>query len=215
MAAINIDFPWSRGRIYKISEPTLPPSDDAFAAKIDEPHIQQTGPSEPLERPLLHNPHLYLDFAQVDGSPESCRRFAQKWGLLRTHAEVGAREPLSYWRDQIRTMKESVDGLRHAIEEQALPPLGAFITDEIELFVTLDKLDGRPALSFHPRSLVKAMRIQLAQSIASGKSIEVCQACSRWFETGGRGPGAKRAKTKFCSDKCRNDFHYDQRRVKK
>jgi len=213
MAAINIDFPWSRGRTYKVIEPTLQSSD--FAARIDEPHIQQTGRTEPLERPLLHNPHLYLDFAQLDGSSESCRRFAEKWGLLRTHAEVGAHEPLSYWCDQIRTMHESVEGLRRAIEEQLLPPLGAFITDEIELFVVLDKLDGRPALSFKPRSLVKAMRIQLAQSIASGKSIEVCQNCNRWFEVGGRGPGTKRAKTKFCSDKCRNDFHYDQRRVKK
>jgi hypothetical protein len=58
------------------------------------------------------------------------------------------------------------------------------------------------------------MRLQLAQSIGSGKDISVCRACDKWFETGGRGPGAKRAKAQFCPDKCRNDFHYSQSKRK-
>jgi hypothetical protein len=203
VAVINVDFPWARGRTYEIVKPAN-----------DEPYIRQTGKNEKPEFPL-QNPHLYLDFAQLDGSPESCLRFAKAWGLLKTQAGIGEQERLSFWRDQIREMRQTIEGLRRTIEEHAVPPLGFFVIDEVEVRLIINRLDGRPALSFQPRLLVRAMRVQLAQSIASGKSIDVCQACNKWFETGGRGAGVKRAKTKFCSDKHRNDYHYDQRRAGK
>ena len=72
-----------------------------------------------------------------------------------------------------------------------------------------DSWDAKPALVLQPRTLLSAMLVQIAQSRASGASIHVCEQCQKWFEVG---VGAKRALvTKFCSDRCRNRYHYEQR----
>src|SRR5262249_33224748 len=136
------------------------------------------------------------------------------WGLLRTYAERGAQEPLSLWQREIKLMKATVRALRRAIDEDAIPSRGALITAELEVLLVPGKPDGWPVLSFRPRILRDAMRIQLAQSIAGGNAISVCPICGVWFQRGGRGGDAKRSIARFCSDKCRNTFHNKQRASK-
>jgi hypothetical protein len=77
--------------------------------------------------------------------------------------------------------------------------------------------DSAPAgahrgLVLRPPSLIDAIKLQLAQSVASGNAISTCQQCSKWFEVGGKG---KRNIAKFCSDRCRSRFNYEQQRVQK
>jgi hypothetical protein len=217
MPTISIGFEWPRGRDYEIVEPDLPRSErDPFAKTIDEPHIRQVGPNErerPARRPLEISPSLHLDFAKLRHSREDCLRFARSWGLLRTYAQPGAQEPLSRWFKEIDRMKASVGGLRRAFEEKVIPKPGFLIT-ELDVILVPGKPDGRLALSLRPKVLVDAMRVQLAQSIAGGNEISVCEVCGSWFEKGGRGGDAKRSIARFCSDKCRNQFHNERRASK-
>jgi hypothetical protein len=213
MPTIAIGFEWPRGRVYELVEPELPRSkNNPFAATIDELHIRQTGLTErekPARRPLEISSRLHLDFAKLK-TDEDCLHFARSWGLLRTHAEKGAQEPLSLWRREIDRMNTSIDGLRRAFEEKVIPQLGALVTS-LDVLLLAGKPDGRPTLSLRPTILLDAMRLQLAQSIAGGNVINVCPVCDSWFEKGGRGGDAKRSIAKFCSDKCRNQFHNDRR----
>jgi len=110
-------------------------------------------------------------------------------------------------------MKASVGGLRRAFEEKVIPKPGFLIT-ELDVILVPGKPDGRLALSLRPKVLVDAMRVQLAQSIAGGNEISVCEVCGSWFEKGGRGGDAKRSIARFCSDKCRNQFHNERRASK-
>jgi hypothetical protein len=221
-AKISIGFEWPRGRSYEIVEPPLPRSkNDPLAKTIDEPHIRQTGRTEketPERQPLEIHPSLYLDFAKLDGSAEfaeACRRFAQNWGLLTQYAEPNAQEPLSLWRREIKTMKDTIERLRRAFEEKIIPSRGDWIPTDLQLVLAFPgKPDGRPVPLFRPRTLRDAMRVQLVQSIARGNAVNVCPVCGGWFERGGRGGDVKRSIARFCSDRCRNAFHNKQRASK-
>jgi hypothetical protein len=213
MTLINIDFSWQVGSKYEIFRPS--PEDMANPhAAIREPVILQVGPVEEDRQPLIRNPlmrnsALYSAFANLKKQQDfekACLSFAYTYGLPTQIAEDGAKERLSVWRDLVERMSDSIDGLRLAKNENALPSIGAAIT-EIEVRV-LPGQDGLATLALRPPKLWEAMRLQLGQSITSGKSIEVCQNCQRWFETGGgRGNGARRRDAKFCSEDCRKNSH--------
>jgi hypothetical protein len=221
-AKISIGFEWPRGRAYEIVEPSLPRSKkDPLAAMSNEPHIRQTGRTEkenPARQPLEIHPSLYLDFVKLDGAAEfaeACRHFAQNWGLLTRYAEPNAQEPLSLWRSEIKTMKDTIERLRRAFEEKIIPSRGEWIPTDLQaVLVPPGKPDGRARLLFRPRVLRDAMRIQLMQSIAVGNAVNACPVCGSWFERGGRGGDVKRSIARFCSDRCRNAFHNKQRASK-
>src|SRR5262249_6759337 len=104
MSTIRIHFEWSRGHAYGWAAPReggawmLLPTD---ASVPPSPLICQRGKGRERYRPLEIHESLYLDFAALDGSPEACLGFAQRWGLLTRHAAPGAAEPVSEWRKQI------------------------------------------------------------------------------------------------------------------
>lgn len=217
---IRIGFEWSRGFAYKclpprgkklsdwrpatkrsprviraFESPDIPQFADPGAEKW---RICQNGRGQTTTRPLeIHNT-LYTDFANLDGSPESCVVFANAWGLLTTPARAGAEEGLNVWQDKIRRMKMWIDmGARYgtarmAYLEVALQPPGP---------------NGKPTLLLNPRTLFDAMLVQFAQSAATGNSVRTCAQCGRWFEVGGK---TKRSISKFCTDACRNRYHYEQ-----
>lgn len=210
MARINIDFTWPVGSEYKIVRPSPAEIDDSFAA-IREPCILQVGPAQYERRPL-DNGKLHLQFADLSKAPDfdrACLGFARAFGLPTQRAEDGAKERLSNWRALVERMTESMEGLRRAQEENALPSIGAAIT-EIEVRL-LPGQDGRATLSLRPQRLWDAMRLQLGQSIAGDRELATCPNCNRWFEVGGRGAGVKRARAIFCEPKCKNEFNYRKR----
>ncbi|CCE06442.1 hypothetical protein BRAS3843_1730011 [Bradyrhizobium sp. STM 3843] len=208
---IQIDFKWPVGSAYKIENPDpLVSRLDPFA-QMKEPSIVQVGSAQ-FERWPLENGSLHLRFARLADKPaaqfaEACRTFALGFGLLQTYAEDGASEPLSLWRDRAQTMRDSIDGLRRAKQHGALPDTGATITEaSVQLMP-----DGR--LAIRPRVLWDAMRLQLAQSITSGRDIGECKNCGEWFEIGGRGDHVRRVGSEFCSDTCRSKFNYREKRT--
>jgi hypothetical protein len=194
MTTIKIDFEWTRGRRYE----HVPYKGGGAIRQTDKGGER----FNPLD--LGGATSLAVTFAGLNGSSEGCVDFATHFGLLTTPARFGAAEPLDIWQREIRRMKSLIsmtDVVRAANSRRIRMKMAT-------LNVGLQSgLPGRrPALVLWPQTLLDAMIVQFAQSKASGRTIRVCQQCGNWFE---QGLDAKRSVAKFCSDRCRNRYHYE------
>ena len=101
---IDIGFKWSHAREYECVE--------VDGVKV----IRQKGtkrekPKEPLMIAGAAKKPLYAQFGELDGSEESCVKFASYWGLLWNESPAAA-EALADWRREIRNMKRMMNVLR-------------------------------------------------------------------------------------------------------
>jgi hypothetical protein len=201
---IDISFQWTRSLGYECVGTGNMRRIQPTGKKRDEPF-------EPLR--IQTEKPLYLRFAELDGSEEACLRFAQAWGLLLSEKQTEG-ERLSDWRDSIREMKNAVSALG-ALDEQpggivrrAKPGAMAKITT-LDVLLRSGDQGSRPALVLKPRHLQDAMYLQLGKFVAGDGSVGVCKQCNGWFE---RGAGdSRRSIAIFCSEKCKNRFHYLER----
>jgi hypothetical protein len=200
MSTIQIDFEWTRAFAKTAGEP-------AYA--IEGGKIRQIGRGKQRYSPLISNNSLFLDFAQLDGSPASCLSFAEKRGLLVEPASISnpPSEDLSFWRAEIKKMFSLVRMLPTVIRVVNSRGTYARVGKLNVLLVPGTGPDARPVMVMEPENLLQAMNLQLAQSVAGGAALIPCQQCGRWFEAG---HGAKRTVAKFCTDSCRNRFHYER-----
>lgn len=215
MPAIEIDFEWPVSPGYRIvvKEPYVP--EDGRAPSLlfskDKPTIWIVAkPGEPtLKRPVALRPTLFLDFASLDGSAEQCIEFAEKWGLLgyfRLDKIPIQKEDLDSWQRHINSMKLMVDDWKN---KSIVGTYKRFAkVAELEAGI-IEKTFGEYSLEIRPRSLLAAMRLQFAQSVATGKALQSCNWCGSWFETG-KG-SQRRTGAKFCTDACRTHFHNHRR----
>ncbi len=179
------------------------------------PHIVRKGGQLRTTRPLESHSTLFMEFAHLDGTDEeSCLRFASKYGYLGLIPGLGKAddpvgplgEPLSEWREQITNMRHAV-GAWQAIPDTFGSSREIPIT---RLDVSLVPIDGRPTLRIRPRSLIGAILLQFAQAVSTNLDIRTCRHCGKLFETGGTG---RTRKARFCSDRCRNDYHIARRKT--
>jgi hypothetical protein len=198
---LDLDWEWGRAHRY---EPGTASGD---------PVIQQVGRGRDRIRPLgEHRPRpAYLEFATLDGSPEACLAFASSWGLLFSPPKDGAAEPLSTWRQEIKTLKRLLDAV----------PAHIITVHSRRTSVKITKLDvglvsgdpgGRPRLMIQPENLLSAMLLQFAQAQAGGASVAACAQCGTLFEIGGRGRNRRRVGAQFCKPACRMRYHYENSR---
>jgi hypothetical protein len=160
---------------------------------------------------------LYLRFADLDGSEESCLRFARAWGLLTTESPTGE-EMLETWQELIQAMRKTMVRLG-VVEESppSIPPKRG--SAKVWKIASLDVLlvgggpssseASRPMMLLQPRHLLEAMHLQLGISVAVGGSVRACKQCGGWFERGAT--ESRRSIAVFCSEKCKNRFHYLER----
>jgi hypothetical protein len=66
--------------------------------------------------------------------------------------------------------------------------------------------------SWQPRNLLGAMYLQMYQLMISSGELRSCRYCGRIFSLAPSMPGSKErkphSKKAFCSDKCRQNYHY-------
>jgi hypothetical protein len=205
---MNIGFEWTRGRTYECG-----PSISNKAARV----IRQVGRGSDAFRPLeikrVSKP--YLEFANLSGTPEQCIKFASTFGLLTLPARNGAEERLDFWQREIKKMKGSI-AMFEATSDQ---PGGILRTvasrrvnakmASIDVWLECPDPNARPVLIWKPRSLLDAMLLQLAQTIAGSGSIHVCKQCGNFFEAGSN--EGRRSIAVFCSESCKNRHHYLKR----
>jgi hypothetical protein len=159
------------------------------------------------------NAPLYVRFANLDRSEESCVKFATYYGLLRAQSRDEA-EPLDDWDKEICKMRGLVSLLQLQVKEDApggITLLGSSRKAPVAL-TTIDVIlepgspGKRPKLSLKPATLRDAMYLQLGKSLATEGSLQSCRQCGKWFERGTT--EARRSIAIFCSEKCKNRFHY-------
>jgi hypothetical protein len=200
---IDISFQWTRSLAYEC----VTRGGRKWIAPVGK---KRDTPFEPLkidcEKPL------FLRFAELDGSEESCLRFAHHWGLLRSELQTSS-EALEDWREQIKDMRQRISWFGTDDDEPLAPKLPAGeawkLTNLEVLLVPARSETKRFAMVLHPKNLIEAMHLQLATSVAGSGSIRTCKQCGSWFESGAS--ESRRSVAIFCSEKCKNRFHYLER----
>jgi hypothetical protein len=200
---IDINFQWSHPLAYECVI--------HGGRKSIKPVGKKRGtPFEPLK--IVGEKPLFLRFAELDGSEESCLRFAHYWGLLHTESQT-ASEALEDWQGQIKEMRQSVTWFGTDNDVPLAPKLPAGnawkLTSLDVLLVPARSETERFAMALQPKNLIEAMRLQLATSVAGSGSIRTCKQCGGWFERGAT--ESRRSIAVFCSEKCKNRFHYLER----
>ena len=173
-----------------------------------------------LQKPLEMSPVLYGNFAHLNGSPEDFLAFANKWGLLISgpnslsddvffNPETGWHEPVSLWEEELGKIRMGITDRRDGdfIRKWSHIKIRDFFA-----YLYPSSEDGA-SLRIEPSSLISAMWLQFFQSVASDRTILTCEYCGRWFEAG---PGTgKLLRAKYCSDRCRYQFHNERKKAAK
>ncbi len=175
----------------------VPREDDAL-------RIVAKGKGERLHRPLEIHPTLYLEFAKLDGTDQSCLEFANRFGLLGLNPK-GRGEAWVLWQDAIISLAKAIElsqSDRRALEGYRILPLHGALRPSPP--------DGRLVFRLSPSSLLHAMHLQFVHAISSGLTIKVCRLCGKWFEAGG---DLRRRDAQFCSKEHKvNYFNLEKRR---
>ena len=186
--------------------PFSPPGPTAVDVDLG-PRIKRRGGPLRMIRPLDHNT-LFVDFAHLDGSDDSCIEFASRFGYLGTFSggiSEDRGESVLLWRDDIDNMRRNVEAWQ--ANPAAFVPVREIVMAVLD--ASLVPLDGRAVLRIRPRSLMGAMQLQFAQAVSTGLDIRNCDHCGKLFEIGG---GGRTRKARFCSDRCRTDYHVARRK---
>ena len=159
---------------------------------------------------------LHVRFANLDRSEEACVKFASAYGLLRTQSRDKS-EPFDDWKKSIDMMNGLASALQLQVNEDA--PGGITLAGSSRKApIRLTSIDAvlvpgssgqRPKLSLEPATLLDAMYLQLGLSLTTEGSLQSCKQCGKWFERGTT--KARRSIAVFCSEKCKNRFHYVER----
>ena len=167
-------------------------------------------------RPVEQYPTLYAEFAELDGSKQTCLQFAHKYGLLFADLtrplglgnNPGVFETLRNWKDSIEDVR---DIIRRCELSRANPP-EAFRQfgkrDKslfgVDLYLSIKGPHSPATLDIRGTVLRSAIELQAIASILGGRRSVKCIECSTWFEIGG---GARRSQSKFCSTRCKDSYH--------
>jgi hypothetical protein len=195
MTMIDINFQWTRSRAYEC------------VTEAGRKRIVPVGKRDSFEPLKIESEKpLYMRFAELDGSADACLNFARTWGLLKTQTEP---ERLDDWKREIDGMKWSISALRD-FEENPIGPSQTIRVTTLDIcLVTAGTNSRRPSLLSVPSNLISAMYLQLGKFVASAGSIGACKQCGEWFERGAS--ESRRSISIFCSEKCKNRFHYLER----
>ena len=167
------------------------------------------------KKPLEIRPVLFMDFANLDGSAESCLGFANKWGYLGLglfpsddQSPYGG-EALDQWQERIQSMREAIEVWKDNPEILLVGGRNEFFVSEMRAVLVQSPPDGSLEMRVRPSSLYSAMRLQFGGAVASGSFVRTCDQCGQWFGAGGSG---RRMDARFCSNKCRADYHNAKKR---
>ena len=202
-----IDLEWAVASKYLLrpaeNEPgfAICPADDAVITRY---------------RPLDQYPALYAEFAKLDGSKQRCLGFAHKYGLLHTDLtrrvdlgnNPGVLETLRHWKGQIKIIK----GFIQRCELSRAQPTQAFrrfanrdtLLFGVDLYLANKSPNSQASVDVRVSSLFAAIELQTITSIIQGRVSVQCIECSGWFEIGA---GARRSQSKFCSTRCKDNYH--------
>jgi hypothetical protein len=211
----EIDLEWPAASRHVLRPVRSPKRDFAIYPAKDATFIRR--------RPLEQNPSLYVEFAKLSGSKESCLQFADRYGLLNFDPTIGGKlqtpcdlalempdalETLSMWQFQIKHVRDVIRRCELSRENPAEAFRQFAKEDEwvcgVGLYLSIKSPKSPANLDVRARTLIDALTLQAVQSILGGRKSIQCIECSTWFEIGA---GARRSLSKFCSTRCKDNFH--------
>ena len=157
-------------------------------------------------RPLDTFPGLFMEFAELEETPDAVVGFANRFGKLGRYERS---EHLQYWFNEILELRS---GVRKWEKARKTGQFG----EVIKLFEIINRRPHRILLksgvdeenpSFHisPNELITALWLQLAQSVSANTNLRRCAWCPTWFAYG-TGTG-RRKSAHYCADRCRKAAH--------
>ena len=202
------------------------PADDGGSPRI----VLEPRGENRWQSPLSGRPALFRQFAALDEeTPQAVADFASRYGWLfpprlaavfpmelpglqesyRNLASIehpgDGVEDLAAWRREIRRVRRLVAELDEAtVKGERLRPPWKDLRSPGLVAELVDR-GGLPAIELRPDCLISALDLLFYRVIVGLSEIRACDQCGTWFECG---PGkGRRGKSRFCSDKCRFDFH--------
>ncbi len=218
MPVLDLSFEWpvdDAGYSIADHKPKPPKGRSArlLTGEPSGPHIVRKGGPLRSTRPLELHRTLFMEFARLDGTDESCLRFANSFGFLGLWLDEKADDRVGPTGESLDRFRDAIGDTRRAVDAWQASPDTFASHQEItitRLDASLVPIDGRPTLRIRPRSLIGAINLQFAQAVATGLDIRTCDHCGKLFETGGAG---RTRKARFCSDRCRTDYHVARRKT--
>ena len=163
-------------------------------------------------RPFDDNPNLFAEFADLDGSEQACLQFAHRYGTLIVGPESldpSYLESLTVWRHYIQYIRDIINYCKvgRARPAEAFRQFGRrdiSLYGKLDAYLSTVSPKAPPTLNFRCESFLGALELQAIQSILGGRDVAKCIQCSKPFEIGA---GARRSQSKFCSTRCKDNYH--------
>ncbi len=218
MPVLDLSFEWPVDDAgYSIVDHKPKPSKGRSARLLtgepSGPHIVRNGGPLRSTRPLELHRTLFMEFARLDGTDESCLRFAHSFGFLGLWLDEKADDHVGPTGESLDRFRDAIGDTRRAVDAWQASPDTFASHQELtiaRLDASLVPIDGKPTLRIRPRSLIGAIHLQFAQAVSTGLDIRTCDHCGKLFEIGGAG---RTRKARFCSDRCRSDYHVARRKT--
>jgi hypothetical protein len=213
MALLFIDFEWwkdAKGYHLADPEPATPigsRTDPTYGFGIGPSLLESVGKPQRVVpnggkriacRPLEKFDKLFRAFASIK-SADDLLQFIKQFGPLTEAGLLPDRgENVPFVLEHAESFRKWLDANHRSRKD-----LAAWIGQEGKKFANLEAslttdASGEVHLRVLPRSLLGALWLQLAHTLAGGTKIRSCVHCGKWFDAG---PGtARRLDAKFCSD---------------
>jgi hypothetical protein len=202
----EIDLEWPVASQYVVRAAKKPRGDRAIYVAANATLM--------VRRPFEDNPDLFAEFADLDGSEQSCLQFAHKYGTLvadprKSVLDPGFLESLSQWRGYIQYIRGIIDyckigRTRPAEAFRRFGKRDISLYGGLNAYLSIVSPIAPPTLSFRCEYFIAALELQAIQSILGGRDVAKCIECSKPFEIGA---GARRSQSKFCSTRCKDHYH--------
>jgi hypothetical protein len=175
----------------------------------------------------MHTPNLFKVFLKLKDQSEMLK-FANNYGTLGLTEENGGQRWVEDWGDdsderlvdtpsgwetQIKAMHDAFYGWKGktAAEADIEKTINEWLEGCVDVKFQRAEKHGWE-LATVPRSLIGALWLQLAQTIAGSKQYKVCPVCGKLFEAS---RGANRSDRLYCTDACKARAYRDRKAEKR
>jgi hypothetical protein len=156
---------------------------------------------------------FHIDAEELSVLKKNVLLIARHIGMLhgsptKPETDIGYAECLESW---VQTTK----WIQRAFSVRDIKENYARIVGELKIYLV--NRGHRVSMHIRPHTTVDALMYVAALEIARGTTFQACAKCGKPFlEGGGRDRrNKKRAGSRFCSDRCRYEYHNEQRRKAK
>ena len=199
MTLLLIDFEWWKdAKGYRLADPEPATPGLSLLEGVGKPlRVVPNGGKRIACRPLEKFDKLFGAFASIK-TADDLLQFIKQFGPLTDAGLLPDRG------ENVSFVLEQAEGFRNWLNanHRSRQDLAAWIGREGKKFANLEASLTADASGIHlrvlPRTLLGALWLQLAHTLAGGIQIRPCVLCGEWFDAG---PGtARRLDAKFCSD---------------